>query len=116
MGIQYIAPAHWLVRAGLFSTADLLVEDYLRLAAPAPEQQLTVNLNTAVWSATGCGEEMVTVACVAAPLCRRFVVPPCVGRGRLPGCSGVGAVGGESGRKRPLPSATSSSSPQKTQS
>lgn len=49
MAVQYIAPAHWMITAGLFSTADLLLEDALRLGAPRPIRQLTVNLNHAVW-------------------------------------------------------------------
>jgi len=52
MAIEYVAPAHWMVPTGLFSTADLLLEDYLRIAAPTPDRQLTINLNTAVWTVT----------------------------------------------------------------
>ena len=63
MGIQYVAPAHWMVPVGLFSTADLLLEDYLRLAAPSPDRQLTVNLNTAVWSVNTNGSRATGVRC-----------------------------------------------------
>jgi hypothetical protein len=63
MGIEYVAPAHWMVPAGFFSTADLLLEDYLRLAAPAPDRQLTVNLNAAVWSVHTNGSRATGVRC-----------------------------------------------------
>jgi choline dehydrogenase-like flavoprotein len=63
MGIEYVAPAHWMIPAGLFSTADLLLEDYLRIAAPSPERQLTINLNTAVWTVTTNGSKATGVRC-----------------------------------------------------
>jgi len=63
MGVEYVAPAHWMVPAGLFSTADLLLEDYLRVAAPAPDRQLTVNLNTAVWTVETAGTKATGVRC-----------------------------------------------------
>jgi choline dehydrogenase-like flavoprotein len=52
MAIQYVAPAHWMMPAGLFSTVDLLLEDALRLEPPAPRRRPTVNLNHAVGSVT----------------------------------------------------------------
>ncbi|MGO9753228.1 MAG: GMC oxidoreductase [Solirubrobacteraceae bacterium] len=63
MGIQYVAPAHWMEPVGLFSTADLLLEDYMRSGAPAPDRQLTVNLNHAVWTVTTNGSKATGVHC-----------------------------------------------------
>jgi hypothetical protein len=63
MGIEYVAPAHWMQPAGLFSTADLLLEDYLRLGPPPPDRQLTINLNTAVWTVATSGGRATGVHC-----------------------------------------------------
>jgi choline dehydrogenase-like flavoprotein len=63
MGIEYVAPAHWMLATGLFSTADLLLEDYLRLGPPAPDRQLTVNLNTAAWRVATNGSRATGVHC-----------------------------------------------------
>jgi hypothetical protein len=63
MGIQYVAPAHWMLPVGLFSTADLLLEDALRAGAPAPDRALTINLNHAVWSVTTNGTKATGVHC-----------------------------------------------------
>jgi choline dehydrogenase-like flavoprotein len=64
MGIEYVAPAHWMEPVGLFSTADLLLEDSLR-QGPPPEGrgQLTVNLNTAVWTVATEGTRATGVRC-----------------------------------------------------
>ena len=50
MAVQYSGATKQSIPAGLFSTADLLIEDRL-LAAPG-YQPATVNLNFAVWSVT----------------------------------------------------------------
>ncbi len=63
MGIEYVAPAHWMEPVGLFSTADLLLEDYMRSGAPSPDRQLTVNLNHAVWTVTTNGSRATGVRC-----------------------------------------------------
>jgi choline dehydrogenase-like flavoprotein len=63
MAIQYVAPAHWMIPAGFFSTADLLLEDALRLGAPAPRTRPTVNLNHAVWSVNFEGSRATGVRC-----------------------------------------------------
>ena len=63
MAIQYVAPAPWMMPAGLFSTADLLLEDALRLESPAPRRRPTVNLNHAVWSVNLDGTRAIGVRC-----------------------------------------------------
>jgi choline dehydrogenase-like flavoprotein len=64
MAIQYVAPAHWMLPVGLFSTADLLLEDAMRAGAPAPAaRQLTINLNHAVWSVATDGSRATGVRC-----------------------------------------------------
>ena len=36
MAIQYVAPSHWALPVGLFSAADLLLEDAMREGSPTP--------------------------------------------------------------------------------
>jgi hypothetical protein len=52
-----------MIPAGLFCTADLLIEDALRQESPRPVRQLTVNLNHAVWSVTTAGQKVTGVRC-----------------------------------------------------
>ena len=63
MAIQYVAPAHWLLPAALYSTADLLLEDALRGGSPAPARGLTVNLNHAVHTITTANGRATAVRC-----------------------------------------------------
>jgi choline dehydrogenase-like flavoprotein len=63
MAIQYVAPAHWMLPAGLFSSADPLLEDALRAGSPAPTRPLIVNLNHAVWNVTTDGARATGVRC-----------------------------------------------------
>ena len=54
VAVEYAGPTEWSVPAGLFSTADLLLEDVLveNVSAQQPRRSLTVNLNHAVWRVT----------------------------------------------------------------
>lgn len=63
MAIQYVAPAHWMLPAGLFSSADLLLEDAMRGGALAPVKRPTVNLNHAVWNVATDGGRATGVHC-----------------------------------------------------
>jgi hypothetical protein len=55
VGVEYTGATNWSIPAGIFSTADLLIEDQLVQRPPnlGPEREpLTVNLNHAAWNVT----------------------------------------------------------------
>lgn len=52
VAVEYTGATEWSVPAGIFSTADLLLEDALVEGAQGSRQPLTVNLNHAVWNVT----------------------------------------------------------------
>jgi choline dehydrogenase-like flavoprotein len=56
VGVQYMGATNWSIPVGIFSTADLLLEDILvqepPQLLPTGRNPLTVNLNSAVWSVT----------------------------------------------------------------
>lgn len=55
VAIEYSGPTEWSIPAGIFSTADLLLEDALAVgdnSNPDWREPLTVNLNHAVWNVT----------------------------------------------------------------
>ena len=56
VGVQYMGATNWSIPAGIFSTADLLLEDVLAAEPPnlnpTGRKPLTINLNHAVWSVT----------------------------------------------------------------
>ena len=49
VAVEYSGPTEWSVPSGIFSTADLLLEDALVENAQGRRMPLTVNLNHAVW-------------------------------------------------------------------
>ncbi|KIW97590.1 uncharacterized protein Z519_01174 [Cladophialophora bantiana CBS 173.52] len=49
VAVEYVGATNWSVPAGIFSTADLLLEDVL-VETPATRHVVTVNLNHAVWN------------------------------------------------------------------
>ena len=52
VAVEYAGPTEWSVPAGIFSTADLLLEDAMSVGSgtnPDWREPLTVNLNQAVW-------------------------------------------------------------------
>jgi choline dehydrogenase-like flavoprotein len=51
VAVEYAGPTEWSVPSGIFSTADLLLEDALAETTKGREP-LTVNLNHAVWDVT----------------------------------------------------------------
>jgi choline dehydrogenase-like flavoprotein len=63
MAVQYVAPAQWMLPVGLFSTADLLLEDAMRGGAPSAARPLTVNLNHAVSRLLTDGRRVTGVRC-----------------------------------------------------
>ncbi|KAH8761364.1 hypothetical protein BGZ57DRAFT_904650 [Hyaloscypha finlandica] len=52
VAVEYTGATEWSVPAGIFSTADLLLEDALVEGAQGGREPLTVNLNHAVWDVT----------------------------------------------------------------
>jgi hypothetical protein len=55
VGIEYTGATNWSIPAGIFSTADLLIEDRLVQRPPnlgLEREPLTVNLNHAAWNVT----------------------------------------------------------------
>jgi choline dehydrogenase-like flavoprotein len=56
VGIQYMGATNWSIPVGIFSSADLLLEDMLASEPsngnPASRNPLTINLNHAVWAVT----------------------------------------------------------------
>lgn len=56
VGVQYVGATNWSIPAGIFSSADLLLEDVLAVEPPnlnpTGRNPLTINLNHAVWTVT----------------------------------------------------------------
>jgi hypothetical protein len=52
VAVEYTGATEWSVPAGIFSTADLLLEDALVEGAQGGREPLTVNLSHAVWDVT----------------------------------------------------------------
>ncbi len=66
VAIEYAGPTEWSIPAGIFSTADLLLEDVLAIGDrdnPEGRQPLTVNLNHALWSVNLDGNKATGVKC-----------------------------------------------------
>jgi hypothetical protein len=56
VGVQYMGATNWSIPVGIFSSADLLLEDVLAVEPPnvnpTGRTPLTINLNHAVWTVT----------------------------------------------------------------
>jgi hypothetical protein len=56
VGVQYMGATNWSIPVGIFSSADLLLEDVLAVEPPnlnpTGRNPLTINLNHAVWTVT----------------------------------------------------------------
>ncbi|GIK07127.1 hypothetical protein Aspvir_002782 [Aspergillus viridinutans] len=55
VGVEYTGATNWSIPAGIFSTADLIIEDQLVQRPPnlgSEREPLTVNLNHAAWNVT----------------------------------------------------------------
>ena len=56
VGVQYMGATNWSIPVGIFSAADLLLEDMLAAEPPqlnpTGRNPLTINLNHAVWTVT----------------------------------------------------------------
>jgi choline dehydrogenase-like flavoprotein len=66
VAVEYSGPTEWSIPAGIFSTADLLLEDALATGSrenPEWREPLTINLNHAVWNVEMEGTRATGVRC-----------------------------------------------------